>query len=641
MIELHAPPACNCAAALQVDQGGSGSSIRGLAINGGVTTGSSERRDERDDRRRLHRPDGGRDTDGADEKLNSAIYVSGGGANTIGGPNPADHNVIGNTSTVILVTGIDLDGTVANTIVGNAIGVGTDGTTAVPNADGIALFNGASNNTISSNVISGNAYYGITIADATTSSNSIVANDIGTLFGGTAPLANGSGGILVSGGKSNVIGSTPVGVNIISGNTGDGVHIVGGNGTSIVGNIVGLRADGVGTIPNTGAGIYVSGAATAGTTIRGNIASGNIGIGISIDGSAGAGGAPTGTVIAGNRAGINAGPVGNTDYGNGGDGIRLWQVTNTLVGGTTAADRNIASGNVGHGIHVLGGGNNTIQGNYAGTNLAGAGAIKNDIDGIAIDESSNNLVGGTAAGAGNLASGNQNQGISVFTFSGSGAAASGNRVFGNTAGLAADGTTAMPNGGEGIRIYGGANNQIGGVDAGQANEVARNLGAGITVYLATATGNAIRGNKVHDNVGVGIGLSADGATVGVVPNDVGDGDVGGNNLQNFPVLTDVIADGKSVTVAGTLDTNAGVVNVDYYANTACDGSGNGEGATYLGTTQLTAGQGATPFNDVLTSPAAAAVAAGQFITATATDKNGNTSGYSACFAASGNAPASA
>ena len=50
-------------------------------------------------------------------------------------------------------------------------------------------------------------------------------------------------------------------------------------------------------------------------------------------------------------------------------------------------------------------------------------------------------------------------------------------------------------------------------------------------------GNTIRGNSIHDNVGLGIDLAQSART----PNDEGDGDAGANALQNFPVLESVTA----------------------------------------------------------------------------------------------------
>ena len=65
--------------------------------------------------------------------------------------------------------------------------------------------------------------------------------------------------------------------------------------------------------------------------------------------------------------------------------------------------------------------------------------------------------------------------------------------------------------------------------------------------------------------------------------------------------------------------------IDFYATPACDGSGFGEGNTYLGSTNVaTDGTGSVAFLQALTVPA------GDIVTATATDAAGNTSEFSQC-----------
>ena len=128
---------------------------------------------------------------------------------------------------------------------------------------------------------------------------------------------------------------------------------------------------------------------------------------------------------------------------------------------------------------------------------------------------------------------------------------------------------------------------------------------------------AILGNSISGNAGPrGIDLGGDGVTA----NDAGDADEGPNNRQNFPVLT-----GGGGGVQGTLNSfpNA-TFRIEFFGNTACDASGNGEGETFLGTTTsppTPTGNAAIPLF---------AAAAGQFVTATATDPSNNTSEFSAC-----------
>ena len=69
----------------------------------------------------------------------------------------------------------------------------------------------------------------------------------------------------------------------------------------------------------------------------------------------------------------------------------------------------------------------------------------------------------------------------------------------------------------------------------------------------------------------------------MTPNDPGDTDEGANNLTNFPVLT-AVAGGVQGTLNSIPDTT---FRIEFFGNTACDASGNGEGATFLGATAVT------------------------------------------------------
>jgi hypothetical protein len=79
------------------------------------------------------------------------------------------------------------------------------------------------------------------------------------------------------------------------------------------------------------------------------------------------------------------------------------------------------------------------------------------------------------------------------------------------------------------------NNRIGGTAAGEGNTIAFSGSSGIQV--TGGKGLAILGNSIFSNNGLGIDLDNDADPLtsdGVTPNDLGDGDTGGNGLQNFP-----------------------------------------------------------------------------------------------------------
>ena len=132
------------------------------------------------------------------------------------------------------------------------------------------------------------------------------------------------------------------------------------------------------------------------------------------------------------------------------------------------------------------------------------------------------------------------------------------------------------------------------------------------------SGDAVQGNAIYSNAALGIDLDGDGVT----PNDAGDSDAGGNQLQNFPVLTSASA----TTAVGTLDsTQFTVFTIEFFGTSAADPSGFGQGQKMIGSTTVTT-DGAGHASFTATFPTA--LAAGALVTATATDPGGNTSEFS-------------
>ena len=95
-------------------------------------------------------------------------------------------------------------------------------------------------------------------------------------------------------------------------------------------------------------------------------------------------------VIQANHLGVDT--TGNVKRGNL-YGIQLTNSSNNLIGGTSAAARNVISGNT-DGIKITGA-SNIIQGNFIGTNAAGTAAIGNGFGVFILDSSTNNLIGCT------------------------------------------------------------------------------------------------------------------------------------------------------------------------------------------------------------------------------------------------------
>jgi len=255
---------------------------------------------------------------------------------------------------------------------------------------------------------------------------------------------------------------------------------------------------------------------------------------------------------------------------------------------------------------------NVVEGNFIGTDATGTAPEGNIQFGMFVaGEASNNVI------TGNLISGNQNIpfGAGVYIH---GEGTLGNQVLGNLIGTDITGTLPIPNGEEGVEV---ATAQSSAVIAG--NIIAFNLQQGIVVF-----GNAtISRNSIFSNGGLGIDL---GAPQGVNTNDPGDADAGPNALMNFPVLSSAHAAPGRLVVKGTIDTpNPGTVTIEFFANPVptpgSDPSGHGEGAVFLGTVR--------PNPQGTFTVALPPVAAGTFITATATDANGNTSEFAENIAA--------
>lgn len=527
--------------------------------------------------------------------------------------------------------GILLNGSNNNVIQANFIGLAADGITARANSRGISLVNNSSNNVIGGttiatrNVISGNQS-GIELSG---NANVVQGNFIGTNAAGTAGPSNGSNGVLIQGlgvainssqFNDNLIGGTAAGAgNLISGNS-TGVSI-GGNKTTVQGNLIGTDVTGTSKISNiAGVSAFANNVLVGGLTSGArNVISGNSNLGVNIRG--------TGNIVQGNYIGTDITgtlALGNTDIG-------VSASDDALIGGTTPEARNIisASGNNGStsGNIVLV--NNftgnppvpaTVQGNYIGTDVSGTRGLGGTAPGITI-LTNNNVIGGTAAGARNVISGNS-IGIQLGVFFSGGI--TGNIIKGNYIGLNAAGTGAVPNTQQGITIADSANNIIGGIESEASNKIAFNGGPGIT--LTGGVGNVIRGNSIFSNNGLGIDLTVNSVT-GVTPNDATDADTGPNNLQNFPVITGVLSSANSTTIQGSLKSiPLTTFQIDFYSNAAVDPSGNGEGAQFFNSASVT-----TDANGDATINATFPVGlpSGRVITSTATDPNGNTSEFSA------------
>ena len=499
----------------------------------------------------------------------AGVNISGGSA-TVGGTTSGSRNVIsGNNSASGFPTGLGvyINGGTGSQVLGNFIGTNPAGTAKIGNRFGI-IISGAANNVIGGttatarNVISGNTNVGVDILNAGATNNTVQGNFIGTDVTGTVALGNGDGvngdGIdvgQIGTGPSNVTigGTTPGAGNVISGNSFQGVLLFNDlNGVRVQGNLIGTDVTGKVSLGAQRVGIFINTTSPGGATI----------------------------------------------------------------GGTTAAARNIISGN-GDAIELNTFSTGiTIQGNYIGTDITGNAVLPNTSRGMFIS-TNNTTVGGTVAGAGNVISGNGGDAIQIANSS------TGNVIQGNFIGIGADGSSPLGNKLFGVAIFTGAsNNTIGGTAAGAGNRIGFNQ---VGVVVNSGTGNAILGNSIFSNTGLAIDLSP---PFGVNTNDNCDVDTGPNNLQNFPVITAAVANSNTTTIQGTLNSTASKqFRIEFFANAVCDPSGNGQGRTFLGfTTVTTDGSCNANFSFSLSN----ASVSGPIITSTATDPDNNTSEFSAC-----------
>jgi hypothetical protein len=487
-----------------------------------------------------------------------------------------DSNVVVNGNFI----GTDRGGTMADATTGNGRGVSV-------NIGNIGNTTIGGSTPAERNVISGN---GVGIVLNSQLANTVRGNYIGVSGTGTADLGNAGEGIYLGGiGVATLGGATLGGAtatagqgagNVIAGNGAAGIRIETGGLPTVIGpvtiegNILGLDANGVNALPNTGPNVSIRD-----------------------------------TELPGDPGTPRLGPV--------------------TIGGSAVGAGNVISAG-GHGIFNVAAGT-VIRGNRIGTDLTGTVARPNTF-GIEITGTNafagGATIGGTGAGEGNVISGNASDAVRVFL---STATLQGNRI-GVTPGGA-----PLGNGGYGVFVDSGET-VIGGTAPGAGNVIANNGDTGVQVRIGfpavrNASNATILGNSITQNGLLGINNSVPDL---VTANDAGDGDSGPNDLQNFPVIASATLGAGTVTLAGTLDSTAtSDFRIELFSSPACDGLGAGEGATFLGAVDVsTDGSGQAAFGPlVLAIPAGQPV-----ITATATNGADRTSELSTCVTASGGPP---
>jgi len=388
-----------------------------------------------------------------------------------------DRNVIsGNTNHGIrLFTNSD-----ANLVEANIIGLTQDLLSVRPNGqDGITILSQSSNNTVSANVIAGNAHWGIWTNGA--ENNAFINNAIGVR--GTSGSANDVvatpnllGGISLNASDNNIVGPG----NVVAANQGPGLHAwdTDANGLIVRGNRIGL--DGAGTASgNNGDGIRIEGGADgidigSLTVADRNLIGGNNGDGIDVDG------ASNDVQIVGNRIGTDAN--GTAVRANTGNGILI---RNGVTG--SGVRSNVLSGNGNDGVKLEGNSDgNDVFANIIGLNVSRTAIMANAQSGVALlSGASGNRIGDGSTGNQNTIAGNS---TGVFI---SNADTTGNLINNNHIGF--EGTVGNPvpfgNTNDGVFIGDGANNTL-----VANNSIVRNGDVGIE--LSGADNCTIRGNRI-------------------------------------------------------------------------------------------------------------------------------------------------
>ncbi len=315
-------------------------------------------------------------------------------------------------------------------------------------------------------------------------------------------------------------------------------------------------------------------------------------------------------------------------------GVRVQGPGPYLIGGLDPSSRNLISGDA-DGIAFFAASDGLrIQGNLIGTNAAGTQALSPRATGISIPEVRNLLIGGSDPAAANLISGNGFGGIRLSGGSSLLNGFTGTRILGNRIGTDWSGRRAI---GNGLNPFSPSQTlpnvslsrlercdlQVGGQGPGEANLIAYAGDAGIAV--STCRDVEVQHNRFIGNRTVPIDLHLGGGFVGATPNDAGDGDTGGNRLQNYPEIVLPVdfapVGGSSTTVRYRVDSS--IANATYPLRIEFHRAGCGGGpVALLGSAMYLAADAQTEVESTLTAADGGNVLP---LVAVAVDANGNVS----------------
>ncbi len=413
---------------------------------------------------------------------------------------------------------------------------------------------------------------------------------------GTSVSGSDSNGLTIEGGDSTVRGFV---INRFAGSDADGIEIEINGGNTIAGNYVGTDVTGTKALGNNwGFNLKSDNNVIGGTTEADrNVVSGNDHEGFYIY-TANA----TGNLISGNYIGVDA--TGTSALGNQSHGIHIiYDASNTRIVG------NLISGNQGHGVELHGGaGGNILEGNTIGTDVHGLVDLGNARNGVWVNDSPNNRIGGSTPGTGNLISGNDWWGVQIEHDD-----STGNEVFGNLIGTDVNGTGDLGNLSGGVNVKASATaNLIGGHNPGEGNLIALNDGEGVNIGSGS---NRILANEIFDNEGVANDIKL----------------TGGNSSAAIPSVSGATSGGGKTDV--TVSLSGADASTSYTVDLFSNPTNEAEGEVYLGTVTLgTDGSGNASQSFELSTE----VPNGHYVIATA-DNLSATSEFSAGTAVTGSA----
>lgn len=416
---------------------------------------------------------------------------------------------------------------------------------------GVGLRLNSANNIVQNLIIVGftgsnTAGIGIRIDGSGSANNQIYGNYIGNFPGGGTQPNTYAGVQIDNQAHDNTIGlsSNPGERNVIAGNTGDGVRLQNAPNNKIYGNYIGLGlgANFVTTpMPNSLNGITV--VDSSGNQIGSMVSSQrNVISGNTGNGVELTGDGSTNNTVAGNYIGTNE--IGSSDQGNGGNGVRIASgASNNNVFGSAGAN-SLISANAGYGVLITDDNTtgNKIYNTYIGTNAGGTVARPNDLGGVFVrDNASNNQIG--IAGQGNTIAGNKGYGVAFGRTTVGYTAISGNIVASNRIGLTPLATAVLSNTLGGILVGDGTiNTQIG--VAGAGNQIAGNGGPGVTI-----SGTGVLSATISSNT-IGLRRAASNGPFTTAAGNNGDGILINNNAQDIRI-------GTSADSANTIAGNTG------------------------------------------------------------------------------------